>query len=90
MIIKRDFYLNQIIDRMWDGRIKVITGIRRGGKSTLLFTLFKEYLVSTGVDEKQIIEIELDKRKFHRYRNPITSGLQMHYHMQKPAGSQNC
>ena len=72
MIIKRDFYLNQIIDRMWDGRIKVITGIRRGGKSTLLFTLFKEYLVSTGVDEKQIIEIELDKRKFHRYRNPIT------------------
>ena len=72
MIIKRDFYLNQIIDRMWDGRIKVITGIRRGGKSTLLFTLFKEYLVSTGVDEKQILEIELDKRKFHRYRNPIT------------------
>ena len=72
MIIKRDFYLNQIIDRMWDGRIKVITGIRRGGKSTLLLTLFKEYLVSNVVDEKQIIEIELDKRKFHRYRNPIT------------------
>ena len=47
MIIKRDFYLNQIIDRMWDGRIKVITGIRRGGKSTLLFTLFKEYLVTS-------------------------------------------
>ena len=42
-MIKRDFYLNQIIDRMWDGRIKVITGIRRCGKSILLFTLFKEY-----------------------------------------------
>jgi len=70
-VIKRDFFLNQIIDRMWDGRIKVITGIRRCGKLTLLFTLFKEYLVSTGVDEKQIIEIELDKRKFYMYRNPI-------------------
>ena len=71
-MIKRDFYLNQIIERMWNGNIKVITGIRRSGKSTLLFTLFKEYLLSTGVDEKQIIEIELDKRKFYRYRNPIT------------------
>ena len=71
-MIKRDFYLNQIIERMWDGNIKVITGIRRGGKSTLLFTLFKEYLLSTGVDEKHIIEIELDQRKFYKYRNPIT------------------
>ena len=70
-MIKRDYYLNQIIERMWDGNIKVITGIRRGGKSTLLFTLFKGYLFTTGVDEKQIIEIELDKRKFYKYRNPI-------------------
>lgn len=70
-MIKRDFYLDQIIERMWDGNIKVITGIRRGGKSTLLFILFKEYLLSTGVNERQIIEIELDKRKFYRYRNPI-------------------
>ncbi len=70
-MIKRDFYLNQIIERMWDGNIKVITGIRRGGKSTLLFTLFKEYLLSTGVNEDYIIEIELDKRKYYKFRDPI-------------------
>lgn len=70
-MIKRDFYLNQIIERMWNGNIKVITGIRRGGKSTLLFNLFKEYLLSTGVSENHIIEIELDKRKFYKFRNPI-------------------
>lgn len=70
-MIKRDFYLNQIIERMWDGNIKVITGIRRGGKSTLLFTLFKEHLLSTGIDENHIIEIELDKRKYYKFRDPI-------------------
>ncbi len=70
-MIKRDFYLKQIIERMWDGNIKVITGIRRGGKSTLLFGLFKEYLLSTGVDENHIIEIELDKRKYYKFRDPI-------------------
>ena len=56
---------------MWNGNIKVITGIRRGGKSTLLFNLFKEYLLSTGVSENHIIEIELDKRKYYKFRDPI-------------------
>lgn len=70
-MIKRDFYLNKIIERMWDGNIKVITGIRRGGKSTLLFTLFKEYLLSIGVNENNIIEIQLDKRKDLSFRDPI-------------------
>ncbi len=70
-MIKRDFYLNQIIERMWNGNIKVITGIRRGGKSTLLFYLFKEYLLSTGVNKDNIIEIELDKRKYFKFRNPL-------------------
>lgn len=70
-MIKRDFYLNQIIERMWNGNIKVITGIRRVGKSTILFNLFKEYLFSKGVKEENIIEIELDKRKYYKFRDPI-------------------
>lgn len=43
-MIKRDFYLDQIIQSMWDGQIKVITGLKRSGKSVLLFELFKDYL----------------------------------------------
>lgn len=70
-MIKRDFYLNQIIERMWNGNIKVITGIRRGGKSTLLFDLFENYLLSIGVDKNNIIKIELDKRKDYKFRDPI-------------------
>lgn len=70
-MIKRDFYLNQIIEKMWNGNIKVITGIKCGGKSTLLFDLFKEYLLSTGAHENNIIEIELDKRKYYKFRDPI-------------------
>lgn len=70
-MIKRDFYLNQIKASMWDGRIKVITGLRRSGKSTLLFELFKEYLLDTDVIDKNIITIPLDQRKYYKYRNPI-------------------
>jgi len=70
-MIKRDYYLNQIIDRMWNGNIKVITGIRRGGKSTLLFKLFKDYLISSGVPNDNIIGIALDLRKNYKFRNPI-------------------
>lgn len=70
-MIKRDYYLDKIIERMWDGNIKVITGIRRCGKSTMLFTIFKEYLISNNVKEENIIEIALDKRKYYKFRNPI-------------------
>lgn len=63
-MIKRDYYLNQIIKREWDGNIKVITGIRRCGKSVLLFELFKDYLISKGIEQAQIIEIKLDKVDF--------------------------
>ena len=59
MEIKRDRYLNQLISYMWDGQVKVITGIRRCGKSYLLRTLFKNYLLETGVLENQIISFEL-------------------------------
>ena len=57
---------------MWNGEVKVITGIRRCGKSVLLFNLFDDYLKEQGVAEDQIIKIELDQRKNYKYRNPIT------------------
>lgn len=71
-MIARNLYLQKIIDYMWDGQIKVITGIRRCGKSTLLFELFANYLVELGTNSENIIKIELDKRKDTKYRNPIT------------------
>ena len=70
-MIKRDFYLNRMIHHMWNGEVKVITGIRRCGKSVLLFDLFYEYLLSQGVQEDHIIKIELDQRRYHKFRNPI-------------------
>ena len=71
-MIKRDTYLQQIIRNMWNGEIKVITGIRRCGKSVLLFNLFKDYLLSQNVPEDNIIKIELDQRRYYKFRNPIT------------------
>ena len=60
MRIDRDRYLNRLIKRKWNGSVKVITGIRRCGKSYLLFRLFREHLLSTGVPESNIIGISLD------------------------------
>ena len=71
-MITRDYYLNRLIHNMWNGEIKVITGIRRCGKSVLLFDLFYEYLLSHRVKEEQIIRLELDQRKNYKFRNPIT------------------
>lgn len=71
-MIKRAYYLNRMIHHMWNGEVKVITGIRRCGKSVLLFELFYEYLLSQGVQEKNIIKIELDQRRYYKFRNPIT------------------
>ena len=71
-MIKRDSYLNRMIHNMWNGEVKVITGIRRSGKSVLLFDLFYEYLLSQGVQEDHIIKIELDQRRYYKLRNPIT------------------
>lgn len=70
-MIKREPYLNRLIRNMWNGEIKVITGIRRCGKSVLLFDLFYEYLLSQGVGEDHILKIELDQRRYYKYRNPI-------------------
>ena len=71
-MIKRDDYLNRIIHSMWNGEVKVITGIRRCGKSVLLFELFYNYLLSQGVQENHIIKIALDQRRYYKFRNPIT------------------
>ncbi|MDW2924184.1 ATP-binding protein [Mesomycoplasma ovipneumoniae] len=71
MVIKRDFYLNQIIDKKENDRIKIITGIRRCGKSYLLFNLYRDYLLSSGIKENQIITIALDQIDNIEYRNPF-------------------
>ena len=68
--IKRDSYLQKIIDRKENGLIKVITGIRRCGKSFLLFNLFYDYLIDSGVKPEQIITIALDDDQFVQYRDP--------------------
>ena len=70
MEIKRDAYLQQLIERKDNGMIKVITGIRRCGKSFLLFTIFKRYLLENGVDVDHIIEIALDGIENEELRDP--------------------
>lgn len=70
MIIKRDKYLEALKVRMHNGMIKVITGIRRSGKSFLIFNLFYDYLIESGVDTDHIIKIELDLRQNKKYRDP--------------------
>lgn len=70
MIIKRDYYLNQLIAARDNGLIKIVTGIRRCGKSFLLSVLFRQYLHSVGMDDDQIIELALDDRANISYRHP--------------------
>ena len=70
-MIKRDYYLNRIIHNMWNDEVKVITGIRRCGKSVLLFDLFYDYLLSQGVQADHVIKIELDQRRYYKFRDPI-------------------
>ena len=70
MEIKRDYYLNKLIAKKHNGLIKVITGIRRCGKSYLLFTLFKNHLTESGVADDHIIEIPFDSFENKKYRDP--------------------
>ena len=89
MIIARDKYLRQLIEARGNGMVKIVTGMRRSGKSFLLMTLFHQYLIEQGVAEDHIIEISLDNRKNKSLRNPdvllehiehlIQSDGQMHY-----------
>ena len=70
MEIRRYIYLNKLISKKHNGLIKVVTGMRRCGKSYLLFNLFKEYLVNEGVNENHIIEIAFDSFENRKYRDP--------------------
>ena len=69
-VIDRSMYLEQIWKHRWNGRVKIITGIRRCGKSFLLSNLFKARLLEEGVDSSHIIEVALDRREHDALRNP--------------------
>lgn len=68
--IDRELYLNQLINKQNNGLVKIITGMRRCGKSFLLDPIFKEYLISEGVSENHIIKIDLDERRNKKYQDP--------------------
>lgn len=71
MEIKREKYLNKLIQYQWNGMVKVITGIRRCGKSYLLNVLYRKHLMENGVSEDHIIFLALDNDKYIKYRNPL-------------------
>ena len=69
-LIKRDYHLGRLIDKKENGMVKVITGVRRCGKSKLLFELYYEWLIQNGVKPEQIITIALDSPEHEQYRDP--------------------
>ena len=70
MVIQREQYVNELVSKRWNGKVKIITGIRRCGKSFLLSTLYKDYLLKEGVARECFIELALDKKAHMKYRNP--------------------
>ena len=70
MVIQRDQYVSELLSKRWNGKVKIITGIRRCGKSFLLSTLYKDYLLKEGVEKGCFVELALDKRAHIKYRNP--------------------
>ena len=77
----REQYLNKIISKKDNGRIKIITGLRRSGKSVLLFQLYRDWLISEGVQEDHIIALALDVLENAKYRNPIELDKYVREHM---------
>lgn len=71
MLVQRDYYLNKLINKQNNGLVKIVTGVRRCGKSSLLFGLYYDYLLSQGIPESQIITLQLDDIQNARYRNPF-------------------
>ncbi len=80
----RTQYLNQLISKKDNGRIKIITGLRRSGKSVLLFQLYREWLLGEGIREDQIIDLALDVLENARYRNPLELDKYVREHMMDP------
>ena len=80
----REQYLKEIISKKDNGRIKIITGLRRSGKSVLLFQLYREWLLGEGVKEDQIIALALDILENARYRNPLELDKYIRDHMIDP------
>ena len=80
----REQYLKEIISKKDNGRIKIITGLRRSGKSVLLFQLYREWLLGEGVKEEQIIALALDILENARYRNPLELDKYVRDHMVDP------
>lgn len=72
MVISREKYLKQLIEAKHNGMVKIVTGIRRSGKSFLLMTIFHQHLIEQGVQENHIIELSMDNRKNKRLHNPDT------------------
>ena len=70
MNIERDQYISELLSKRWNGKVKIITGIRRCGKSFLLFNLYKDYLLNEGVAKDCFVELALDKKAHVKYRNP--------------------
>lgn len=70
MRINRDIHLNKLIDSKHNGMIKIITGMRRCGKSYLLFNLFYEHLKSLGTDDNHIIKVDFENRRNKALRDP--------------------
>lgn len=70
MVIQREQYISELLGKRWNGKVKIVTGIRRCGKSFLLFNLYKDYLQNEGVEKDCFVELALDKKAHIKYRNP--------------------
>lgn len=70
MIIDRNEYIAQLFAKRWNGKVKIVTGLRRSGKSFLLFTLFKNRLIEEGAQKEDFVEVALDRKSDIKYRNP--------------------
>ena len=71
MMIERKQYVDKLLSKSWNGKVKIVTGIRRCGKSFLLRTLYKQTLMKKGVKASSFIEVDLEKEEYAAYRNPV-------------------